>query len=153
MLTRHQGGAFLFGEDDQFERELLFLCVRGAMDFERDHDAGNAVKVAAVGDGIDVRANQQRLERGIAAGARADDIPGKVNMDIQARGLHQADGILPALKIGLRVGYATHAALRVGPELRELFQMVMDALAVHAERRRRLGARRKERKQTDREKS
>src|ERR1043165_6922005 len=131
------GPAFFILENDDLERvaqrDLLFL--ERLRDFNRGERTDIAIVIAAHRDGIDVRANQQRLERGIAAGARADDISGKVNMDVQARGLHHADGILPALQIGLRVRCATHATLRVGSELRELFQMFKDALAIHAGRR------------------
>src|SRR6476620_946900 len=148
--------AFFVLKDDDFkgvaQRDLLFL------ERLRHLDGGErayvAIVVAAHGNRVDRRADKQRLERGVAAGARTDDISSEVNMDIQARSLHQADGILAALEIGLGVGDTTHAALWVGAELRELFQMFMDALAVYTDRRRRLCCcRRKKRKQTDGEKS
>jgi len=113
------GSAFFILENDDLkrmaQRDLLFL--ENLRDFNRRERTDIAIVIAAHGDGIDVRANQQRLERGIAAGARADDISGKVDMDVQARSLHQSNGVLAALEIRIRIRYATHAALRVGAEL------------------------------------
>src|ERR1051326_1704233 len=128
--------AFFILENDDLkrvaQRDLFFL--ERLRNFNRGERTDIAIVISAHGNGVNVRANQQRLERGIAAGAPADDISGKVNMDIQARSLHQADGILAALKIGLRVGYTTHSALRISAELRERFQVIMNALAVDADR-------------------
>src|SRR6478609_23209 len=91
-LAAH-GAAFFVLKDDDFkgvaQRDLLFL------ERLRDLDGGKrtnvAIVVAAHGNGVDMRADKQRLERGVAAGASADNIAGEVNMDIQARSLHQAD--------------------------------------------------------------
>jgi hypothetical protein len=50
-----EGGAFFFGEDDELNWERVdSVVLRGAEEFEGGDDAGDAVVVAAVGDGVDV---------------------------------------------------------------------------------------------------
>src|SRR5205807_5885011 len=65
-----------------------------------------AIIVAAFRDRVDMGADQQRLERRIAARARAHNISGSVNADIKLRLTHQAHGIFAALAVRFAVGHA-----------------------------------------------
>src|SRR5512140_809364 len=124
-LAADGAALFILKDDDlkrMAERDLLFF--ERLSNFNGRERAHVAVIVPAHGNRVNVRADQQGLERWIAARAAADDVSRSVDMNVQAGRFHQTDGIFPSLEIGLRVGNAADAALRVGAELRELFQMV-----------------------------
>lgn len=131
-----RGSTFFILEDDDLKR----VTKRDGPITERlgDFDGGKrahvAVIVAAHGNRVDMRADQNWLQRRVAAGTPADDISRDINMHFKSRRLHQTDGILSALQIGFRVGNTADATLRVGAKLRELFQMIIDASAVHTYR-------------------
>jgi len=67
--------------DHDFDRVLRDDVVlgEGLCDFDRAHRPDVAVVVAALRHRIDVRPEQQRLERRVAAGATADDVAGRVD--------------------------------------------------------------------------
>lgn len=62
-------------------------------------------------------ADQQRLKRGFATRASANNVPRGINTDIEPGCFHQTDGVGPALQISFRIGYTANTALRVGAEL------------------------------------
>src|SRR5579859_5638653 len=131
------GSAFFILKGDDLKRmaQSDLLVFERLRNFDGRKRAHITIVVAAHGDRINVRADEDRLERRIASRARADNISRDIDMNIEPRRLHQTNSILAALEIGLRIGHAAHAALRISAELQELFQVVMDALSVHPDRR------------------
>ena len=76
----HRQG-FLVRPDGDLKRmpggDVMFL--QGAHDFDGGHGTHVAVEVAAAGDGIDMRAEENRLQRTVAALAPAQDVSGGIN--------------------------------------------------------------------------
>ena len=118
-------------KDDHFQRmaQRDFVLGQRLRHLDRAHRADVAVIIAAFGHGIDMRTDDQGLQARVIAGASPDDVARRVNADVQLRLAHQLHRILAALQIGLAVGDAADAALRVFTELRQLAQMVIDLAA------------------------
>src|ERR1700722_7484576 len=110
---------FFIREDDNFERmaqrNLLFF--QNLRNFNRGKRAHVAVIVPAHGNGIDVRAGQNRLKRRIAARPSADNVPRRIDVDFEPGIFHQADGVFAALQISLGVGNPAYPTLWIRTEL------------------------------------
>src|SRR2546428_10919059 len=80
---------------------------------ERTHVA---VVIAALGDRIDVGAEQNGGRPRLRAGSGADDVAGGIDPRVEARLTHQLHREGPPLDVGLAEGDPAHAALRVSAE-------------------------------------
>src|SRR5260370_7540130 len=80
-----------------------------------------------------MRANEHRLERCVAARTCAYDVSRSIKANVEPGFLHEFDGVGAPLKIGLGVGHAAHATLRIRSELRQGAQVIVDPLSVSPE--------------------
>src|SRR5262249_38637996 len=140
------GPAFFVLKDDYFERMSQRDIVLGQRlgHFDCAHRADVAVVIAAFGHGVNVRADDQRFQVHVIARAPPDDVARGVNAHAQLRLAHQLHRVFTAFQIGVAVGEATDAALRILAELGKLAQAPVDALAIDSQFRRRLRQRQSE---------
>ena len=99
-------------------------------DLDRGGGSDLSVVVAAAGDRIDVRPEQQRVERRVASGATADDVPREVDARLELRGSHPLHDLRARRLVGVAVRHARHAALWVLAESAERGEVRADALGV-----------------------
>ena len=78
--------------------------------------------------------NTSGLSVGTLPAPPAEDVAGGVDAHRETGLAHHAHRPLAALPVELRVGHAADAAVWILPELRQLEQLPVDALAVDAER-------------------
>src|SRR5689334_7309821 len=111
--------AFFILKNDYFKRmaERDVSLSKSLCNFNGRERANVAIIVAAHGDRINVRTNQQRLERRVASGASAYDVSRGINVHIKPGFFHESHGVIAALEISFRIGNAAHSALRIGAEL------------------------------------
>src|SRR5947209_4770111 len=93
------------------------------------------VVIAAFGNAVDVRAEQNRLERIITPRTAADEIAGRIDRNIKFRRAHQSHHVLASLTIGIAVSQTAHAALRVFAEFSESVEVFNETRAIHAQLR------------------
>ena len=131
------GAAFLVGEEDHLERmpQRDAALSEPLGHFDRAHRADLAVEAPALRHRVDVRADRERREGGVGAGAAADDVAGRVDADLELRRAHEAHRVLAALPVGVGVGDAMRAALRRRADLREFGEMRVQPIAVDASNR------------------
>src|SRR6185503_9689344 len=88
--TAAHGQGFLVRPDDDLKRmprcDAMFF--QGTHGFDGGHGTQVAVEVASAGDGINMGAEENRLERPVAALAPAQDVSGGINSRLGARRPH-----------------------------------------------------------------
>src|SRR5690606_7115944 len=107
--------AFLVGETDDLQRmpgrNVVLLEYLG--DFDGADHADVAVVVAAAGHGVDVRAEHDHGQAGLAAFAAPDEVAGCVDAHLEPGLAHQFLDVFAARDIGIAEGDAADAAFRV----------------------------------------
>jgi hypothetical protein len=71
--------------DDDLERmaETNVLLAQRSSDFDRAERTEGSIEVAPVGDGIDVRADEDRLEGTVGAVESSDDVPRRIDARVE----------------------------------------------------------------------
>ena len=95
------------------------------------HGTDIAVVVPAVGHRVDVRPEQDWRERGVRAGAPADDIRGRVKRDVESGVAHELHDVRPRGLVRVGIGKAGHSALRIPAELGERGEVAVEPAAIH----------------------
>ena len=109
--TTAEGDALFVSPDNHLER-MPSVDPRGVAGFDRAECGQRskiAVEIAAVGDRVDVRAEENRLERRVAAWTAAEDVASGIDPRVEPGGAHQADDEFAPLKVRVGVGDAAHA--------------------------------------------
>jgi hypothetical protein len=106
-------------------------------DLDGGHGAKIAIEVAAAGNGINVGAEEDGLERGVAALAQSGEVTGGINTGINASDAHQVHSVLAAGDIGVRVSDAADAigegaASRTAVDTKA-FQVLLQAGSINAQ--------------------
>jgi hypothetical protein len=129
------GAALFVLKNDDLQRMTKsdVLLVDNLRDFDGGERSDVAVVIAAFRDRVNVRADDQRLERGVRARARADDVSSGIDGYVKAGLAHQTDCILPALPVGLGICDAAHSALRICTVARERLEVTHDPWSLHAQ--------------------
>ena len=91
-----------------------------------------AVVVAALGDGIDVRAEDDGERTGSRTGSHAEDVADRIDSDREARFPHQVHHEAATGDVGIAERHTADAALRIRAELGEVGEVLVHARAVHA---------------------
>ena len=101
-------------------------------DLDGGHGTDLSVVVAAVGHGVDVRAEHEGRERRLASLTPAEDVPRRVDADVEPRLAHPVHGEVPPGSVGLAIGHTRDTSLRSAPEASEPGETLVQAGAVHA---------------------
>ncbi len=117
--------------------------VQGLHDLDRRHAAHVAVEVATARHGVDMGAEEDRLQRRIAALAPGGDVACGIDARLQAGGAHEGHGELAPRHVGIGIGGAADAAGE-GPSCRaaedaQVFQALAQALGIDQQRLIRVG--------------
>src|SRR3989442_10665944 len=96
---------------------------------ERTHVA---VVIAALGDRIDVGAEQNGERPRLRAGSGADDVAGGIDPRVEARLTHPLHREGPPLDVGLAEGDPAHAAPRISPRTPKIGEVLVEAPSVDA---------------------
>src|SRR5947199_1587439 len=96
---------------------------------ERTHVA---VVIAALGDRIDVGAEQNVERPRLRAGSGADDVAGGIDPRVESGLAHEPHREAAAVDVGLAEGNTAHAALRITPEARKIGEVLVEAPSVDA---------------------
>ena len=135
-----EGEAFLVLPHHDFERAARgdARLVQRRHHLDRAQRTEVAIEVAAVGDGIDVRAEEHRRQRILRPGPPSEDVAGGVDARLQPGAFHQLHHVGASGDVGIGVRDAAHA---IGespaggpPEDAEFFEVLAKARGVHARR-------------------
>ena len=110
------------------------LLAKRTRHFDGAEAADRAVEVAAVGDRVDVRADQDRRQRGLAAFEPPDDVAGGVDPRIETGVAKESEGELAPGQVRLGIGDPVDAA-RSPADGVKLRQPAVHARAVGPKRR------------------
>ena len=93
-------------EDHDFNRMVRHhaLLAERLRHLDRPHGADVAIVVAPFGHGVDVRPEEDRLERRIGPSAAADDVAGGVDGDIELGVAHEFHHVRTGCLVGVAVG-------------------------------------------------
>src|SRR5262249_54003770 len=107
----------------------LTLVVEGADELDGGEAANVAIEIAAVGDGIDMRA-KENWWKGFGPRSAAEDIAGRIDADFEAGVFHQADDVRATREVGFGEADAADAAFGVLSEFGEFLQGLPEAVLV-----------------------
>src|SRR6185503_18380046 len=101
-------------------------------DFDRAKRAKVPIEVATIGDGIDVRADEDRLEGAVSSVESSEDVPRRIDARVKPRLAEQIEreGSSGEIRIGIRDAIDSGGRAADGVELRE---PSVQAGAVHPE--------------------
>src|SRR5206468_4172312 len=126
--------ALLIAPDHHMQRMTIAVVALGEDVCYLDGRTGSdiAVVVAALGDGIDVRAEEDGERGGSRTGSHAEGVADRIDTDRQTRFPHQVHHEAATGDVGIAERHAAHTALRICPVLRKIGEMLVHARAVDA---------------------
>ena len=127
--------AFLVRPDDDVERvtEAHALIAERARHLDGAKGTDGPVEVAAVGHRVDVRADEDRLERAVGPLEAPEDVPRRVDARREPRLSEEVEREGAPREVGLGVGDAVDARRRA-PDGVELREPAVETRGVHTER-------------------
>ncbi len=97
-------------------------------DLNRADDTNVAVEIAALRNGVDVRAGHDHGQRWIRAGSATDDVASRVDAHVEPGLAHQRLDVLAAGEVCLAERHAADAARRIGAETPECLKALLEPL-------------------------
>ncbi len=124
--------AFLVGEDDELERMPRgdAVLTQQLRHLDGAQHAHVAVVIAALRDGVDVRAGHDHGQRRIGAGTASDDVACRVDPHFEPGTPHQRRDVFASGDIRVAERHAADAARRIGAEASERVDALLQALRV-----------------------
>ena len=129
---------FLVGEVDRFEghRQLEPRVLDGAENLERAQDAERAVVAAALPDGVEMGAEEERSCTGSASREDRRVVCGRVDLGLEPRGPRRLEEPGARGEVRSGEGRARDTAFGRGPELRERLEVGPETVAIDAKHHR-----------------